>query len=166
MAGTTGVLDRVRFLGEVERKRLLSLYALADLIVMPGRALPTGVAEGFGMTYVEAAIMGRAVVAGKAGGVPEAVLDGVTGILVDGSSVDDIARAVSALCADTGLRERMGKAAKARALRMFCSRENAVALREALRDYLVTTGKNSLHTRSRATGASLTLACGLASRPA
>lgn len=78
----------VRFLGPLERGSLPQMYQLSDLFVMTSRR------ENFGLVYIEANACGLTVVGGNVGGVPEAVIDGVTGLLVDPNSPAETAKAI------------------------------------------------------------------------
>src|SRR5207249_10983994 len=84
---------RVRFAGRVSDEELASLYAGATVFALPGRARlgPHPEGEGFGLVFIEAGAAGLPVVAGRAGGTTEAVVDGETGLLVDPEDPDDIA---------------------------------------------------------------------------
>ena len=76
-------------------------------------------AEGFGIVFLEAAACGVPSVAGRSGGAHEAVLDGVTGRVVDPKNAEEIGRAVASLVRDAALRSQYGDAARARAVRSF-----------------------------------------------
>lgn len=118
LATRLGVGDRVRFLGEVSRERLLTLYAACDVFLLPGREVK-GSAEGFGIVFLEAALAGKPAVAGRAGGAREAVLEGETGLLVDGDAPGEIARAVARLLCDPPYARSLGAAARRRVQREF-----------------------------------------------
>jgi len=79
---------RVRFLGPVSRERLPELYGSASVCVFPS------VAESFGLVAAEAMAVGRPVVYSRATAGPELIEDGVTGLLADPSSPEEIANAV------------------------------------------------------------------------
>jgi phosphatidylinositol alpha-1,6-mannosyltransferase len=115
-----GVTDRVRFLGRVpDDESFPRLYASADVFATPCRDRWGGLeAEGFGIVFLEAAAAGVPSVAGRSGGSHEAVVDGETGFVVE-SRVEDVRAAISVVLADDGLRERMGAAARARAVDQF-----------------------------------------------
>jgi len=110
----TGLEECVRFLGFVEDKTLSELYALCDVFVLPSfkttdtESGSRGV-EGFPAVFLEASACGRPVIAGKSGGSPEAVLDGITGLIVDGENVEQISEAVLRLLLDEGLVNRLGQ---------------------------------------------------------
>jgi phosphatidylinositol alpha-1,6-mannosyltransferase len=76
------VEDRVNFLGHVEDDELPALYNVAELYVGASRVAVDHV-EGFGISLIEAAATSLPVVAGREGGMPEAIVDGVTGLLAD-----------------------------------------------------------------------------------
>jgi phosphatidylinositol alpha-1,6-mannosyltransferase len=76
----------VTFLGRVPDERLSEWLGASDLMVMDCRSRWLGLEqEGFGIVFVEAAASGVAQVAGRSGGSHEAVLDGVTGEVVENS---------------------------------------------------------------------------------
>ena len=78
----------VLFTGGVSDDDVLEYYRTCDVYAMPNRTTVTGDTEGFGLVFLEAGACGKAVIGGKAGGVPDAIRDGETGFLVDGTSVD------------------------------------------------------------------------------
>jgi glycosyltransferase involved in cell wall biosynthesis len=83
-------------------------------------------AEPFGRVVVEAMLASRPVVATRTGGVPEVVTDGETGLLVPPGDVQALRHALERLLADSGLRERLGRAGRMR-IREHFSWERAVA---------------------------------------
>jgi phosphatidyl-myo-inositol dimannoside synthase len=120
----------VVFTGAVSDADLPSLYAAADVFAMPCRSRLAGLeVEGFGIVFLEAAASGRPVVAGDSGGAAEAVVDGETGLLVDGRHVGAVAEATAALLQDPVRAAAMGKAARARAERLFSWARLAACLR-------------------------------------
>jgi phosphatidylinositol alpha-1,6-mannosyltransferase len=98
----------VLFTGGVSDDDVLEYYRTCDVYAMPNRTTVTGDTEGFGLVFLEAGACGKAVIGGKAGGVPDAIRDGETGFLVDGTSVDAIAGACIKLFEDQELRDRFG----------------------------------------------------------
>jgi phosphatidylinositol alpha-1,6-mannosyltransferase len=107
---------RVHFLGRVPDDDLPAVYACADVFAMLCHDRWGGLeAEGFGIVFVEAAACGVPAVAGRSGGSHEAVVDGETGVVVEGRDVDGARRAIAALLADDATRARMGATARARA---------------------------------------------------
>jgi phosphatidylinositol alpha-1,6-mannosyltransferase len=119
-AARAGLGDRVRFLGRVpDDDSYPRLFAAADVFSMPCRERWAGLeAEGFGIVFLEAAAAGVPVVAGRSGGSHEAVVDGETGMVVDGQ-VDDVRDAIVGLLTDDTRRLAMGAAARARAVAEF-----------------------------------------------
>lgn len=105
-----GAASRVRFLGKVSDEDLPLLYRAADLFVGPSRDRETeDDVEGFGIVFLEASASGLPVLATRAGGIPEAVEDGVGGILVPPGDVPALAGAWRELAADADLRRRLGE---------------------------------------------------------
>lgn len=90
LARRLGVAESVRFLGWAPPDELLRCYRQAQLFVLCPRAGPADV-EGFGMVYVEANASGVPVLASRAGGAVEAILPGVTGVLLPDSEAQTIA---------------------------------------------------------------------------
>lgn len=113
LASRVGVLDRVRFLGDVDDDALPALYASADLFVLPTREiLADDEVEGFGIAYVEAAAAGVPSIAANAGGVADAVTDRVTGLLVPPASPASVAHATITLLGDPAYRARLARNAR------------------------------------------------------
>jgi len=111
LARDLGLGGAVRFLGAVPDADLPALYNAADLYVGASRRHDLLV-EGFGISLVEASACGRAVVGGRSGGVPDAVREGETGILVDPDDPQAVAAGINGLLADAGLRQRLGAAGR------------------------------------------------------
>ena len=105
----------VVFAGAASEQDLPSYYRAGDVFAMPCRTRLGGLeVEGWGNVFIEAAACGRPVVVGDSGGAREAVVDGETGLLVDGSDVGAVAEAVASLLEDPGRAEAMGSAGRAR----------------------------------------------------
>jgi phosphatidylinositol alpha-1,6-mannosyltransferase len=120
LARELGVTDCVEFVGRVPERELSAYYASLDLFVMPSREdHATGHVEGFGIVFLEAAAHGVASVATRAGGIPEAVLDGTTGRLVPPECPDALAEAIADLLLDPATLRRYGESARRRALTEF-----------------------------------------------
>jgi len=111
---------RVAFAGAVPDAVLPEYYAAADVVAVPCRSRYLGLEiEGFGIVYLEAAASGKPAIAGRSGGTDEAVVDGVTGLMVDGSSVDSVADSVMWLLREPRASAAMGRAGRRRAQRLF-----------------------------------------------
>jgi phosphatidyl-myo-inositol dimannoside synthase len=124
----------VRLLGRVPDGDLPALYGAADVYAMLCRNRWGGLEqEGFGIVFLEAAACGVPQVAGSSGGAAEAVADGETGLVVDAPhDPDAVAVALAALLDDSGRRERMGTAARGRAVGEFAYDVLADRLAEVL----------------------------------
>ncbi|MBV9212181.1 MAG: glycosyltransferase family 4 protein [Actinobacteria bacterium] len=115
-----GVADSVDFRGWVRRDDIPALLEEATVVAVPSRE------EGFGMTALEAATRARPVVATRIGGLPEVVEDGVTGVLIDQDSPDQLHAAMHSLIADRAHATELGEAARRRAEQLF-SRERLLS---------------------------------------
>jgi phosphatidylinositol alpha-1,6-mannosyltransferase len=116
-AGERGIAGRCTFLGRVPDADLADLYGCADVFAMVCRERWGGLeAEGYGIVFVEAAACGVPSVAGRSGGSHEAVVDGETGFVVDPHDAGDVRAALDRLLGDDALRERLGAAARTRAV--------------------------------------------------
>ena len=103
------VQDSVIFAGRVEHELLPDYYRLGDIFAAPCRSRYGGLeVEGLGIVYLEASACGVPVIAGKSGGAPDAVLDGKTGLLVNGRDHREVGAAVIKLLSDQPLRQKMG----------------------------------------------------------
>jgi phosphatidylinositol alpha-1,6-mannosyltransferase len=114
LARAEGVAQRVAFLGRLDDAMLADEYRRSTLFVLPARRTSEGDLEGYGLVYFEAAAWGRPVVAGRSGGEVDAVVDGSTGVLVDGTSVDEVAGAIGSLLADPQRLQALGSAGRTR----------------------------------------------------
>jgi phosphatidylinositol alpha-1,6-mannosyltransferase len=113
-----GSPDAVFFSGQVAEDDLPRYYAAGNVFAMPCRSRLGGLeVEGWGNVFIEAAACGKPVVVGDSGGAREALVDGETGILVDGTSVEAVADAVGSLLADPVRADAMGVAGRERVLR-------------------------------------------------
>lgn len=110
----------VVFAGQVSEEDLPRYYRAGDVFAMPCRTRLGGLeVEGWGNVFLEAAACGRPVVAGDSGGARESLVDGATGLLVDGSDVGEVGDAVASLLEHPGRAEAMGSAGRERVERHF-----------------------------------------------
>jgi phosphatidylinositol alpha-1,6-mannosyltransferase len=110
----------VVFAGQVSEADLPRYYRLGDVFAMPCRTRRAGLeVEGWGNVFIEAAACARPVVVGDSGGARESLLDDVTGRLVDGGDVGEVADAVASLLEDPTRSVAMGLAGRARVERSF-----------------------------------------------
>lgn len=103
----------VRFLGSVPHEDLKPYYYVADMFALLTHP-DGGREEGLGLVFLEAAAAGLPIVAGKSGGVEEAVIHMQTGLVVNTYNQDEVAGAISRLLRDDTLRRGLGRHAKER----------------------------------------------------
>jgi glycosyltransferase involved in cell wall biosynthesis len=128
-----GLRNKVRFKGSVEGQEKWHLLRNADVFVMPSRfepAIPWQ--ESFGIAFAEAAAFGVPAVGSRSGGIPDAVVDGHTGILVPEESPLELADALTFLYRKPETRREMGRAARDRARRQFSPTAIAARFREEI----------------------------------
>ncbi len=101
-----GLENAVQMVGFVERPQIYSFLQEHHFMVMPSRA------ESFGLAALEAAACSRAVIASNVGGVPEVVMDGVTGRLVPPENPQRLAAAIMELANNTDKQKEMGRAGR------------------------------------------------------
>ena len=104
---TEQIPGKFRFVGKIPRWELYRYYSAADVFVFPG------IGESLGMVFLEAQACGLPVVAFDNAGVPEAVQDRKTGLLVPAHEMAPFVDAVKRLLSDRDLRRQMGQSAKA-----------------------------------------------------
>ena len=107
LARDKGVADNVLFAGAVSDEQLVDYYSMCEMFVMPNREMLDGDTEGFGLVFLEANACGKPVISGRAGGVLDAVRDGVNGLTVDGTDPHAVAGAITRLLEDRALYERL-----------------------------------------------------------
>jgi phosphatidylinositol alpha-1,6-mannosyltransferase len=112
------VESAVRFIGSVPSERLRLFYSLADIFVMLTH--PTKQSkEGWGVVFLEAAAANLPVVAGRGGGVEEAVIDQKTGIIVDVNNPREVLKTILDLLARPEYAQELGRAGRERVLQEF-----------------------------------------------
>jgi len=114
LADELGITERVQFRGWAHPDSIPSLINEASFVLMPSR-----LRESFGLVAVEAALMGRPIIASRVGGIPEVVQDAETGFLVPSEDPAAIAATVSDLLEDPARARKMGARARERALEQF-----------------------------------------------
>jgi phosphatidylinositol alpha-1,6-mannosyltransferase len=88
--------DHISFIGRIQYADLPQYICIGEIFAMPSRSRFFGLeVEGLGIVYLEASACGLPVIAGASGGAPDAVIDGTTGVVVDG--LDNAAIAVAAI---------------------------------------------------------------------
>ena len=103
------LLDAITFIGRIQYAELPRYICVGDVFAMPSRSRLAGLeVEGLGIVYLEASACGLAVIGGKSGGAPDAVLEGETGFAVDGTSPAEVASAAIKLLENSELANAMG----------------------------------------------------------
>ncbi|MDX2260932.1 MAG: glycosyltransferase family 4 protein [Gemmatimonadales bacterium] len=118
LAASLGVADRFHLCTDVTDAELPAAYAAADIYLGLSREAGLDV-EGFGIALLEAAATALPVVAGRSGGIADAVAEGETGVLVDPLDPQQAVDAVRHLLGDPALARRLGEAGRARVLQYF-----------------------------------------------
>lgn len=125
-----GIEDKVRFIGY--REDIPQIMNCLDIAVLPS----TSHLEGLSRVIIEAMACGKPVIATNAGGNPEAVEDGKTGILVPPGDPDELARAILELAGDADKRKRMGETGRKRAEQLFSIETNIARIEEIYEEIL------------------------------
>jgi phosphatidylinositol alpha-1,6-mannosyltransferase len=114
------VRAKVHFTGAIDTETRNALLADCSVFVLANRRLP-GDVEGFGIVFLEAALHGKPAIGGRNGGVPDAIIDGTTGVLVDMEQepVAAVAEALDFLLGDPGAARAIGRQACERAMTEF-----------------------------------------------
>ena len=119
LAKASPARDAITFTGAVTDSEKFDYYNSCDVFVMPSEE------EGFGIVFLEANAFGKPVIGGDVMGVPEAIVDGVTGFLVDPHDVDAIANRVIHLLKDPDEARRLGENGRRRVELEFSWRASA-----------------------------------------
>jgi len=136
LAREEGISDRVIFHGMVDHTRILEYYDDADIFILASRV------EGIPVALMEAMARGVPVVAPRITGVPELVLDGVTGLLVDPEDQEGIAAALERLASDGELRRQLAWKARRHVEVEFDMERNANRLAHIFLDRLGGEGRS------------------------
>lgn len=124
-----GLRETVRLLGARPQHEVTSLLRDADLFVLPSVVAPTGQMEGIPVALMEAMASRLPVVSTRLSGIPELVEDGVSGLLVPPADEAALAEAITTLCSDTQLRQRLGERGREKVVEEFDLRESVARLR-------------------------------------
>jgi glycosyltransferase involved in cell wall biosynthesis len=125
---------RIRYLGY--RADIENVFRSSDLLVMPSRW-----GEPFGLINIEAGAAGKPMIATRDGGIPEIILHGENGFLVDVDDLEELTACTRRLIGDRALREAMGRKARARVETEFTTRP--VRRLEQLYDELISPPKGA-----------------------
>jgi phosphatidylinositol alpha-1,6-mannosyltransferase len=128
----------VIFLGNIPHNKLQSeseaFYSICDLFLMVSRNIDDIEAEGFGIVFLEAGLSRKACIGGNSGGISDAVIDGVTGQLVDPNDPGAVAKAVLGLLENREAANQMGKNGYKRAFQYFNWQTNVSEWEKELND--------------------------------
>lgn len=108
----------VHFLGNISDEEKWSWLNLCDIFISPTRE-EDGNFDGFGITFLEANLAGKPVIAGDSGGVRDAVHDGVSGLLANPENSEEIKEAIIKLGRDENSRKKLGKQGRERTIKYF-----------------------------------------------
>ncbi len=137
LAAARGVADVVRFVSPVAQARLVDVYRAASLVCVPSYN------ESFGLVAIEAQACGTPVVAADVGGLPTAVANGVSGVLVEGHDPQDYSRVFESLLTDEEALAALAAHAPEHAQQFGWGRTAALTL-QAYRDATVSMQRDAL----------------------
>ena len=126
LAASGPVAGRISFAGDVDDARLKRLYSGCEFFAMPSGK------EGFGLVFLEAMANGKAVLAARSTAVPEVVLEGATGLLVEYGDIEQIAAAMLELGSNRARAREMGERGRHRVSERFSFRRYCSDLDDAL----------------------------------
>lgn len=104
----TEIIKNVHFLGYISNEEKWQQYSQCDIFCVPS------LSESFGIIFIEAMSFGKPVIGCRAGGMPEVITEGETGLLAEPGDVDSLVQCLETLINDAELRKRMGKVARKR----------------------------------------------------
>ena len=106
------------FLEDVTNKELPYFYSICDIFAMVSLETKNDT-EGFGIVYLEAALFKKPSLASNSGGAKEAVIDNVSGLLINDENLEELKNAIRKLLKDDNLREKLGENAYTRTINNF-----------------------------------------------
>lgn len=133
LAGELGLREHVTFAGRVDRDQVRDLLATHHLYTQYCETTPSGETEGLGVTFIEASATGLPIATTRHNGLPEVVLDGVSGLLSPEGDVAAMARNIASLAAMPERWGQMGRAGRAHVEKMFDLDRQAAMLLEHCR---------------------------------
>ena len=138
-----GLHDAVTFTGALNSHEVRDQMQEADVFLQHSLTHTSGWVEGFGVSIAEAASMALPVVVTHSGGIPDQVIDGVTGYLVEERDVDAMARAMMRLACSQEQRRCMGDAGRARMSEYFDTHRQVARLERVLVEAATRAGNGS-----------------------
>jgi colanic acid/amylovoran biosynthesis glycosyltransferase len=142
-------VSEIAFLGRLAPEQVASLLATTALFVGPSTTVPEGDAEAFGLAALEASRAGVPVVSYDYAGMPEAVVDGVTGLLAPVADVHGLAERMQALLTDRGRAVALGAAGQRRVVADFDVLDRTRALEEIYDEVCRSARRPGRHRRAR-----------------
>lgn len=130
LAGKLKITDKVEWIGAIPNSEVAEFYRNLDVVVVPSRE------ESFGVTAVEGSACGRPIIASRVGGLPEVVIDQVTGLMVEPENVDALAQAMEYLIEQPEERLRMGRAGRDFILKHYDWQNNVTQMERVYRTLL------------------------------
>lgn len=130
LAARLEITGQVEWLGTLPNSEIARFYQNLDVVVVPSRQ------ESFGVTAVEGSACARPIIASRVGGLPEVVLDGETGIMVEPENIGKLTEAMKRMIEHPEERERMGRAGREFVLRNYDWEENVTKMEEVYREVL------------------------------
>jgi glycosyltransferase involved in cell wall biosynthesis len=127
-----GLMDRIDWLGAQPQDVVIAHYARADLFFLPSRMARDGDRDGLPNVLMEAQIMGLPVVATRMAAIPELVIEGETGVLVDPGDAPGLALALTTLARDPAARASLAAAGRTRVRSQFSAEAGLDHLAELL----------------------------------
>jgi glycosyltransferase involved in cell wall biosynthesis len=134
LADHLGLQAHIRFSGPLGPADVRRCMSRSDVFVQHSLTHASGWCEGFGVSLAEAASMGLPVVATRSGGIPDQVIDGQTGFLVEERDVSAMADALVRLATDPELRKRLGAAGRQRMIECFDTTHQIAHLEQVMLD--------------------------------
>lgn len=132
LAKNLKISSQLIFLGSLNDREKQAWLSACDIFAMPARQIGPDY-EGFGIVYLEANLAGKAVIAGRSGGVSDAVLDGENGLMVDPDNIYEIKEAILKLKNNKDLRDDMGNKGRLRASSEFNWEYQVKSLRDKIK---------------------------------
>lgn len=140
-ADALGVKGAVKFFGVQPNQVVLHWIRRAAVMAVPSVTATDGDMEGFGIVNIEASAQGVPVVGFRSGGIPEAIIDGKTGLLVEERDVAGLTKNIVDLLTNPQLRLQLGKQARKNVEDNFNIKKQSAKL-ESIYDNLISTYKS------------------------
>ncbi len=118
LAKSYGIADKVIFIADLEHQEKYAFYDLCDIFVMSPREIK-GDYEGFGIVYLEANLFSKPVIASASGGVPDAVIDDLNGLLINPNDSLALVKSIIKLMEEEKLARDLGIKGEKRAKTLF-----------------------------------------------